>query len=176
MEESIWQFHAMLFTIRTRTGRVAAAAAATAGQIPPTAPWLLRNKPPTIHSPTHLLRSLACWTLLLLLIAWGCGHPPSPDDLYRRAETLRYRGFTKQAVEVADRGWRQWTSKPGDEWHWKFRLLKAELLLNQRTTSQALELLDGAGAAPPSDELKARYLADLGQAKKDRALVEQAYE
>ena len=89
---------------------------------------------------------------------------------------MRRRGFTKQAVEVADRGWRQWAGKPGDEWHWKFRLLKAELLLNQRSPARALELIEGDGGTPSSGESRARYLADLGQAKKDPAVVEQAFE
>jgi CHAT domain-containing protein len=134
----------------------------------------IRTNPPPTTSPRY--RSSACSVLLLLLIAWGCGKPRSAEDLYGQAETLRRRGFTKQALEAADQGWRQWISKPGAEWQWKFRLLKAEILVNQRSTRQALELLDGAGEAPPSDELKARYLADLGQARKDRALVEQAFE
>jgi CHAT domain-containing protein len=81
-----------------------------------------------------------------------------------------------QALEAADEGWRQWISQPGTDEHWKFRLLKAELLLNQRSVAQALELLEGSGGSPSSGEMKARYLADLGQAKKDRALVEQAHE
>jgi CHAT domain-containing protein len=153
-----------------------AAAAATAVPTPPPVLSTLRNSPPATNSPRRLPHSPARWVLLLLLIACGCGRPRSADDLYGQAETLRRRGFTKQAVEAADQGWRQWISKPGAEWHWKFRLLKAELLLNQRSAPQALELLEGAGVSPPSDELKARYLADLGQARRDPALIEQAFE
>jgi tetratricopeptide (TPR) repeat protein len=114
--------------------------------------------------------------LLPLLIHCGCAKPPSSEELYRKSDALRRQGVILEAVAVADRGWQQWKSNPEAEWHWKFRLLKAELLLNQRLPNRARELLEEAGGAPPSGDLEARYLADLGLAKRDPALLEQAFE
>ena len=48
--------------------------------------------------------------------------------------------------------------------------------MNQGLIAQARELLGAGSKTPPSGELTARYLADLGQARRDPALVEQAYE
>jgi CHAT domain-containing protein len=114
--------------------------------------------------------------LLLIVLASSCAKPPSPEDLYRDAVALWKRGLVSQATAVADRGWQQWKGQPSAEWHWKFRLLEAELLLNPSSLARALALLEGAAGAPPSTELKARYLADLGFARKDSSLLEQALE
>jgi CHAT domain-containing protein/tetratricopeptide (TPR) repeat protein len=116
------------------------------------------------------------FALLPILVVCGCSRRPSePGDLYRESDALRRRGVVLEAIEVADRGWRQWQSQPEAEWHWKFRLLKAELLLNQGRVAPARELLEADGKAPPPGELNARYLADLGQVRQDSALVEQAF-
>ena len=118
------------------------------------------------------------WYLALLPILAVCQcarRPLSPDEIYRESDALRRRGVVLEAIAVADRGWQQWKSQPGTDWHWQFRLLKAELLLNQGWVAQARELLEAGGKTPLSAELKARYLADLGQAKQDPSLVEQAF-
>src|SRR5262249_22297843 len=99
-----------------------------------------------------------------------------PDTIYRQSETLWRRGEVQEAIEVADRAWRRWRNEPASEWHWKFRLLEAELLLNQGSAARALALLESPGSSPPSEELSARYLANLGHAKKDVAMVNQAFE
>src|SRR5579864_2802941 len=117
------------------------------------------------------------FALLPILVVCQCARPPSsPGELYRESDALRRRGVVLKAIAIADRGWQVWKSQPGAEWHWKFRLLKAELLLNQGWVAPARELLEGDGKAPPPGELNARYLADLGQARQDPALVEQAFE
>src|SRR5882672_497795 len=90
---------------------------------------------------------------LPLLVACGLEKINSDDDLYRRAEALRRRGLTRQAMEVADRGWRRWQNQPVAEWHWKFRLLEAELLLNEGATVRAQERLQGRASPLPSGEL-----------------------
>ena len=113
---------------------------------------------------------------LLLSIAAGCSRPASPAKLYADAEEVRLHGLTGRAIEIADRGWQRWKGQPNTEWHWKFRLLKAELLFNQGLGRLTLKLLESGGATPPSSELRARYLADLGQAKRDPALLDQAFQ
>src|SRR5260370_872742 len=110
---------------------------------------------------------------LPLLFACGLGNIRSDGDLYRQAEALRRRGLTLQAIEVADRGYRRWQNRPTSEWHWKFRLLQAELL-NQGSPARALELLQGGGGSPPTSELDARYRADLGYSTRDGAMLDQA--
>ena len=117
------------------------------------------------------------WLMVLLpLWAFGCRNPTRSEDLYRESLALRRRGAIQRALEVADRGWRQWKSTPGVEWHWQFRLLEAELLLTQGADTRARGILEEGGGAPPSNELKARYLSDLGQARSDQALLDQAFE
>jgi len=114
------------------------------------------------------------WYLMPLPLLLACSH--SPGELYRESESLWRRGAISEATQVAERGWQQWKNQPAAEWHWKFRLLKAELLLNDNSSPRALELLQGGGGEHPPAELKARYLADLGHAKRNRALVNQAFE
>jgi CHAT domain-containing protein len=118
------------------------------------------------------------WYLALLPVLAVCQcarRPSTAGDLYRESDALRRRGVVLDAIALADRGWLEWKSQPGAEWHWKFRLLKAELLLNQGMAAQARELLEAGGKTPPPGELNARYLADLGEARQDPALVEQAF-
>jgi tetratricopeptide (TPR) repeat protein len=118
------------------------------------------------------------WYLALLpiLVVCQCARrPSSADALYREADALRRRGVVLEAIAVADRGWQPWKNQPGAEWHWKFRLLKAELLLNQGLGTQARELLEARGETPPSGELRARYWGDLGEACQDPALLEKAF-
>jgi CHAT domain-containing protein len=115
--------------------------------------------------------------LLPIIVVCQCARrPSSAGDLYREADALRRRGVVLEAIAVADRGWQDWKSQPGTEWHWKFRLLKAELLLNQGSVAEARVLIEAGGGTPPSGELNARYLADLGQARQDLALVGRAFE
>lgn len=114
--------------------------------------------------------------LLTLIVTCGCVRWSSPEDLRRKAEELRRHGLTQQAVEVAETGWRLWKDRPKSEWHWQFRLLRAELLFTPRSPALALAALEDGGGSPPSDELTVRYLADLGQAKKNSALLERALE
>jgi CHAT domain-containing protein len=118
------------------------------------------------------------WCLALLPFLAGCERVElrSAAGLYREAEALWRHGAAQKAIEAADKGWRQWRNRPASEWHWKFRLLEAEFLLNEESAAQALALLEAGGGEPPTGELGARYLADLGHAKKDRPLVERAFQ
>src|SRR5207237_10539813 len=112
---------------------------------------------------------------LPLLIACGNHTSNSAAVRYRESEALARRGVVRKALASADRGWREWKNQPTAEWHWKFRLLEAELLRDQGSVVQALELLE-SGGAPPTSALKIRWMASLGQASKDRVLIDQALE
>src|SRR5260370_17989262 len=98
---------------------------------------------------------------LLFLVACGGGGLQSAESLYRESEALGRRGFTRKAIEVADCGWRQWKDQPDAQWHWKFRLLEAELMLSRGSVSPALEFLDQGGGTPPSIELNAPFLPNF---------------
>ncbi len=116
------------------------------------------------------------WRLIAVLsIACGCGRQRSPGELYRESDALRRRGLNQQALRVADQGWTEWKGRLASEWHWKFRLLEAELQVAQQSPAKARALLDGGGPPVGWSELRARYLADLGQVRNDPNLVEQAY-
>jgi Uncharacterized protein conserved in bacteria len=127
--------------------------------------------------PRPIRPPLRKWRLALLaaLVAFGCARTESADDLYKESVALWRRGLIRQALAVAGRGSRQWKNQPNTEWHWKFRLLEAELLFNPLSPGRSLALLDGAVGSPPSGELQARYLADLGLARKDPSLLDRAH-
>jgi CHAT domain-containing protein len=118
------------------------------------------------------------WYLLPLPILAACGYGElqPADKLYRESEQLWRRGLNRQALKLVDKGWRQWRSRPDSDWHWKFRLLEAELLVNEGSIQSAGELLGSEPAAPPSGELQARYLSLLALVRRDPALVDQAFE
>src|SRR5439155_20727605 len=107
------------------------------------------------------------WYLLpFLLMACGCGESQSADRLYRESERLFRRGQNRQALKAVDQGWRNWKSNPTSDWHWKFRLLQAELLINEGSIASARELLAGA---PPFGGPQARYFSLLALATRDQA-------
>jgi CHAT domain-containing protein/Tfp pilus assembly protein PilF len=98
------------------------------------------------------MRRLAC----ILLLLSGCARQ-SPDSIYRKSKTLLDRGEWKPALAAADEGFRREPS-------WRFRLLKAEILLSNGDAPAALEVLRAADP-PESDELSARLAMHRGQAK-----------
>src|SRR5439155_15150936 len=79
------------------------------------------------------------WRLAALpfLIACGANKLDTAASLHRDSEALWRHGFTRKAIELADQGWRQWKNDRADQWHWKFCLLEAELLLNQGSSVRA---------------------------------------
>src|SRR3954447_14278836 len=98
--------------------------------------------------------------LLPLLFLTACGYSERQSGkLFQDCELLARRGFNRKALELVDRGWQRWKSQPDSEWHWKFRLLDAELLVNEGLPERARDLLEGGSGTPPSDDLKARYLS-----------------
>ncbi len=78
----------------------------------------------------------------------GCHPPaPSPDTAFEAIRTEARRGDFSLANKDAARAFANWQSRPQAAWHWKFRLLYAELLLLNSDTRAASALL---GDAPPA--------------------------
>ncbi len=104
--------------------------------------------------------ALAAAALTALL---GCGGPGSPDRLYSQAETYLRKGELKEALATADRAWQRWKSQPESAEYWRFRLLKAEVLVAQGERASALALVsDPLPAIPVLREYAARRLMQLG--------------
>ena len=82
------------------------------------------------------LRRLAIVSLILA----GCGI--SPDVHYQRGRLLLKQGKQKEAMVEAEAGWR---AEPS----WRFRILKADILLVLGESKAAADLL--AFPEPPSD-------------------------
>jgi CHAT domain-containing protein/Tfp pilus assembly protein PilF len=106
-----------------------------------------------------------CFSLLLVLLAVACGRRAAldPASIFRQATHLRERGDLPQALALADRGFGSFQNSP--EWHWRFRLLKAEVLLTQGNP-EALKLLrEPLPRLPDSADLQSRLLLDQGLAE-----------
>jgi CHAT domain-containing protein/Tfp pilus assembly protein PilF len=82
-------------------------------------------------------------------------------------------------------GFSAWRRKPLTAWHWRFRLLTAELLFVQKETQEAFSLLRDAPPldVPDHDRLQARLVNDLGYAaisqqkySEARELLDHAYD
>src|SRR5213595_3650840 len=115
------------------------------------------------------------WRLLPLSFLLACGYG-GPERLYRESDQLWRRGHSREALELAERGWRQWKNRPASEWHWRFRLLEAELLSGEGAAAASRALLETEPDQPPSDEFRVRYFALLALARHDPALADRAFE
>jgi CHAT domain-containing protein/Tfp pilus assembly protein PilF len=103
------------------------------------------------------MRRRASGVVALILVV-GCGwrSASSPDIVYQNAHRLLRRGELKAALAQAESGLR---AEPS----WRFRLLKAEILLTSGEAVEAGRLL--ASSTPPPDvESRARWRMDEGQA------------
>jgi CHAT domain-containing protein len=81
--------------------------------------------------------------LILLLVA-SCARRPetSTEELYRQASLDLRRGNLIAAQSGVDKGSVPWREKPESEWYWKFRILQAEIFVNQGRSKDGLALLD----------------------------------
>src|SRR5580700_8515518 len=95
------------------------------------------------------------WAFLLFLLS-SCARQ-SPNSIYQKSKALFDRGELKPALAQAEEGLRREPS-------WRFRLLKAEILLSNGDASGATEILRSPDS-PDSDELRARLAMDRGQAR-----------
>ena len=84
-------------------------------------------------------------TALLLLIAGestGLRVDEPPEDSYKAAISYCRDGDFETSLAVAHRAARKWKLQPHSEWHWRFRLLEAEVLLEQNRAARIDVLLD----------------------------------
>ena len=79
----------------------------------------------------------------MTLAVSGCkghwGH--SPEKIYQSAWLNLRQGDLKGALAKTDGGIREFHS-PDTEWHWRFRVLKSEILVRQRLSRESLALLE----------------------------------
>ena len=69
----------------------------------------------------------------------GCG--PSPDQVWKTAQLQVKRGDFQTALKEVDASLRRYPSE-NSEWHWRFRVLKAEILDRQGRHAESLKLLE----------------------------------
>ena len=86
--------------------------------------------------------------LLALSLTAGCSRPP--EQLFESARTESIKGQFSRARQFATAGYKKFENQPASEWHWKFKLLLAEMLLYNGDTLQAEPLL----ATPPPAALR----------------------
>ncbi len=70
----------------------------------------------------------------------ACGCNPRPQVVYKDARMKLKRGELKQALEETERAFRSYPSEK-TEWHWRFRVLKAEILEREGLDNESLKLL-----------------------------------
>ena len=90
-------------------------------------------------------------------ILGNCRRSESPDAIQQRARFLLRQGNLKEALVAADAGFRREPS-------WRFRLLKAEILISSGKAPEAMEILRG-GELPATPDLQARLMMHRGMAK-----------
>jgi len=75
----------------------------------------------------------------MLASSSGCNLVFSPQKVYDTAWEELKRGDLELALRDADRGLRRYPS-PNTQWHWRFRVLKAEVLVWQHRNEESLAL------------------------------------
>jgi CHAT domain-containing protein len=86
--------------------------------------------------------------VLALSLAAGCSR--SPEQLFESARAESIKGQFSRARQFATAGYKKLEDQPASEWHWKFKLLLAEMLLYNGDTLQAEPLL----STPPPAALR----------------------
>jgi tetratricopeptide (TPR) repeat protein len=98
--------------------------------------------------------------IVLALIASSCNHQPAPD--YAQARDAFFHGEFPEVVRLATRS----TDS-------KFRLLKAEALLEQGKPREALPLLETS--APLTGQLEVRRLIDIASARRSEPKIASSF-
>jgi CHAT domain-containing protein len=120
-----------------------------------------------LPSDEQLLSSrLSLAVLLLLVVACNRHERASLGEVYQQASLLQRQDDTQRALFVANQGLKRALEERNDIYYWKFRLLKAEVLLAQGNTNQARALIEGnIPPSPVAAELTARQWLDRGWAE-----------
>ncbi len=79
--------------------------------------------------------------LFLALLWFGCGRSPDPQKTFDHAREIFFRGDLVRAREEAAAAYRRFSGHD-PEWAWKFRLLEAEILLDEGSSKDVGPLLD----------------------------------
>jgi CHAT domain-containing protein len=112
----------------------------------------------------------------------SCSSKTDDDQRYNNAVAAIRRGDFKRAQALASEGNDEWKDRPQSAWHWKYRLVLAEALLNVGLAKDAPLLLAPEPAADfKSPEVSCRYktvlakaLLRLGRAEEASANLDQA--
>lgn len=98
--------------------------------------------------------------ILLLLCLIEAGDLPANRwaNLYTQASEELNRGDSESARRTADAAYRNWRGTPGSNWHWPFRLILAESLIEQDRMAEAAVLLEGPA---PNAAWEARRLVGI---------------
>ena len=116
------------------------------------------------------------WILLLLLAAGSCTRPGDrAAAAHDRALADLERGHLQSAEQLVRQGEEQWRGEPRSPWHWRFRLLHAEILIAQGKAADAITLVDAPVAVDEdAPALEARRLKVRGHAALNLARYEEA--
>jgi CHAT domain-containing protein len=106
---------------------------------------------------------LKYWILVIATVTAGCHRLQvrSNEAVYQNAEISFKKGDLTAALAQVGDGFKKCGSSR--EWCWKFRLLKADILLAMAQSEAALDLLD-VTETPPTPDLQARRRMHQGQA------------
>jgi CHAT domain-containing protein len=85
--------------------------------------------------------------VVLLFCLGGCHSAPPPEVSYAEIQQKKQRGELDAALQQADRLYRVYSGK-NVEWAWRFRIIKAEILVRRGSIGEALLLV--TENAPPS--------------------------
>ena len=108
--------------------------------------------------------------LLVVISACEVSRQPSPLDVFQQAQLDFLRGDLVRARTEAHNGCSLFSGYKGD-WGWKFRLLEAEILVNQGLTEQAISLLATPFPAPLAESelaIKKATVQGIAFARRDR--------
>ena len=119
-------------------------------------------------------------TSIVLGLSFLCCCAISADSrasaIYKRAEHLRRTGDASGALKQIELGFAQWANKPNELWHWRFRLLRAEIDLARNEMEKVTPVL--AQSPPPvlrdNSEIQARLLVLRASVENRPDLREQA--